>query len=267
MLRSSQSFGPKWTIIEINMPRIKLGGTAPTVSAETPVVGEIDLKKKVEKTKPAEKVSSGRDPRFPVEQTTNEDLMDKSGSPVMAAFSAFPKKVHFSGQQNDEDIILLIRAHPITNFPWILLAILGIIAPVILGPLLFLSGTLPPIGFGLGLSVAILWYLGIFTYSFLNLLYWYFNVGLVTNERVIDIDWNSLVDRDVATAQVSQIEDIREAQIGVLPGVFDFGNVYIQTAGTQPNVEFYNVPHPQLIVRKIQELMQREELEWEENPT
>jgi hypothetical protein len=40
----------------------------------------------------------------------------------------------------------------------------------------------------------------------------------------------------------------------VLAGVFDYGNVTIQTAGELPNFDFTNVPHPQLVVNKIKEL-------------
>lgn len=217
---------------------------------------------KVDEVEPDKKVE-GRDPRFPTEPTTDEDLKAKSGSPVLAAFCYLPKQVHFAGQHNDEEIILLLRAHLITNVPWILAAIGLALLPVIIVPFVLALGVFPQVTFGLGLSGTILWYLGVFTYSFLNILYWYFNVGLITNERIVDVDWNSLVYRDVAVAEMTQVEDVREAQIGVLSGIFDYGSVYVQTAGTEQNIEFFNVPHPQLVVRKIEELRQVEEEEGE----
>ncbi|MBI4099378.1 hypothetical protein HY440_00045 [Candidatus Microgenomates bacterium] len=250
------------------MPRIKIDDTTGEVLPKAPRVTVKKSEKVVAVPVVEEKVPlvEKRDPRFPTEQTTDEDLKQKSGSPVMAAFSVFPKAVHFSGQHNDEDIIILIRAHIITNVPWLLGVFLLSLVPLVVGPLLFATGLFPSVSFGLGLAVTLLWYLGIFTYSFLNILSWYFNVGIVTNERVVDVDWNSLVHRDIATALMSQIQDVREVQSGPLSGIFDFGDVHVQTAGTEPNVEFYSVPHPQLIVRKIQELMQQEEKEWEHKP-
>lgn len=197
------------------------------------------------------------------ELTTKQELKRKSGSAVMSAFSAYPQAIHFSGEHEEEKIILLLRAHIITNVPWILISIFLALVPMVIFPLALALGILPPVGLGMSVVLTLLWYLGIFTYAFLNALYWYFNVGIVTDERVIDIDWNSITHRDVATAQMSQVQDVREVQSGPLAGIFDFGDVMAQTAGTEPNIEFLKVPHPQLVVRTIQELMTREEKEWE----
>lgn len=201
--------------------------------------------------------------RFAGEPTTDDELRAKSGSPVMAAFSAFPSGVHFSGEHDDEEIIILVRAHIVTIVPWLVAVLGGALVPVVVLPVAAVSGIFPQVSFGLGLVLFIFWYLGLLTYASLNLLFWYFNVGIVTNERVVDVDWNSLVHHDVALTLMNQIQDVRAERIGVMTAVFDYGHVHVQTAGTVANVEFYNVPHPQLVVRKIQELMAVEEKEHE----
>lgn len=191
----------------------------------------------------------------------DKELEEKSGSSVFAAFAAFPKGINFTGEHDGEEIILLLRAHPITNAPWILIAILLLLIPLVIFPFLGVLGL--PVGPGAGLAFFLLWYLGSFTYAFLNFLSWYFNVGIITNERVVDIDWNSITNREVTMALISKIQDVTPKQIGVLFSIFDFGSIFVQTAGTEPNIEFLNVPHPQLVARKIQELMQNEEQQWE----
>ena len=82
---------------------------------------------------------------------------------------------------------------------------------------------------------------------------------------MVDIDWYSLLHREMSLAQISKIQDVNAIQVGVLAGLFDYGLVTIQTAGEAPNFDFTNVPHPQLVVQKIQELMQAEEIQWEPN--
>lgn len=190
------------------------------------------------------------------EPTTDQEIMQASKSSFMSAFFAFPQDAHFAGEQNDEEIILLMRAHIITTVPWIVGSILLLVLPVILLPLLGGLGVLGNVGVGMTFSLLIFWYLGTFTFAFLNFLYWYFNVYIVTNQRIVDVDWYSLVHREVNVSQISKIQDITANQIGVLSGLFDFGHVLIQTAGTEPNFEYSNVPHPQLVARKLQELLE-----------
>lgn len=191
----------------------------------------------------------------------DEELEAKSGHTVVSAFCAFPKSVSFSGEETGEDIILFMRQHVIINVPWIILTLILLIAPLAILPILLSFGALPSLGLGVNLVLFVGWYLGIFTYAFLNFLYWYFNVYIVTNERIIDVDWYSVVNHDTKFTQIAKIEDVSASQFGVIPGLFDFGNVKIETAGTEPNLAFEKIPHPQLVAKKIQELMQIEENE------
>ncbi len=190
------------------------------------------------------------------EPTTDQEILKASKANVLSAFFAFPQDAHFAGEQEDEEIILLMRAHIVTTFPWIIVTLLLLAAPIILLPIFGGLGTLAAIGYGMTFSLLVFWYLGTFTFAFLNFLFWYFNVYIVTNQRIVDVDWYSLVNREVNVSQISKIQDITANQIGVLSGLFDYGHVFIQTAGTEPNFEFHNVPHPQLVARKIQELLE-----------
>lgn len=196
---------------------------------------------------------------------TDRELLLRSGRGSMSTFIAFPQKTHFIGQGEDEEVILLIRAHWITNVVWVLTVFALAIVPVIVVPGISIAG----FGTGFGGLITIFtagWYLAILTYAFLKFLSWFFNVGIVTAERVVDIDWHSLTKNETSVAQINKIEDARAVSVGVLSSVFDFGNVFVQTAGTEPNVEFLNAPHSRLIAKKIQELMQIEENEHEPKP-
>ena len=49
-----------------------------------------------------------------------------------ASFSYFPDKTDFLNRDAEEEIILLVRKHPITNVKWILMAFLMLVAPMFL---------------------------------------------------------------------------------------------------------------------------------------
>lgn len=236
------------------MPRIKIDETI----GETPKSPRVTVKKvdKTEKMVPVVVVP-------PIKTGVEAELAAVSGKSILAAFSAYPAGVVFSGQEEAETIVLLLRAHIITNVPWILGVIGLILVPIIIFPFLFSLSVLPPIGVGAGVFVTLLWYAGVFTYAFVNFLYWYFNIYLVTTERVVDVDWYSLVNQKVSSTGISHIEDVSATRGGVLSSIFDYGNIFIQTAGTEENFEFISVPHPQLIVKKLEGLMQKEEGELE----
>lgn len=202
----------------------------------------------------------------PPSSEVDQELKQKSGGSMLSAFFAYPQGLTFNEQEENEQIILLLRAHIITNVPWILVTIGLLLFPIIFFPLLAAAGVLPSLGIGLGFVVTIFWYLGTATYAFISFLYWYFNVYIVTNERIIDVDWYSIVYRKVNTCQISKIQDVSSTQVGALAGIFDFGDVDIQTAAEVDNFSFDNVPFPQLVQKKLQELMQQEEEQWEPHP-
>ena len=54
---------------------------------------------------------------------------------------------------------------------------------------------------------------------------------------------------------ISKIEDVTSKVGGFFRSIFDYGNILVQTAGEEPNIEFLGVPHPSQIVKIINELM------------
>ena len=110
------------------------------------------------------------------------------------------------------------------------------------------------------LSVVV-WYLMVFGFGFEKFLTWYFNVYIITDERIIDYDFFSLMYKRVSEAKIDRIEDITYSMGGALMSVFEFGDVYIQTAGEQRELDFEAVPKPQVVVKLLNELMIEEERE------
>lgn len=60
-----------------------------------------------------------------------------------------------------------------------------------------------------------------------------------------------------AEAELNKIQDISYTASGLLPTIFNFGNVTIQTAGEKPTLEFELVPHPERVVETIRALCEK----------
>lgn len=249
------------------MPRVKLDQLTPDPQLLPKQSEEVVLQPEIPDDHPeflAEEKSDKEKEVF-AKSDTDQEIMKSSGKTGITSFMAYPKKVHFSGQLQDEEVVLLIRAHPITNVPWLLVVFLLSFVPVVGLPL----GSLLNLATGYGNYVvlfSVAWYAALYSYSLLKFVAWFFNAGIVTDERIVDIDWNSLTDIEVTTTEMNDVQDASEKSVGVLASVFDFGNVFVQTAGEHQNIDFLFIPHPRLVVKKIEELMQKEETEHETHP-
>ena len=215
-------------------------------------------------------IFTAKDHHVTVASTSDPDKTSvKSGTPadvtkakrkkhsMLSAFMVRPDGIRFETQEDKEDVLLLMRQHIITNLGWVTITILLVIAPVIILPLIIQTQVLPGIlPLGYIVLLPILWYLGTAGFALTNFLQWYYNVYIVTNERIVDIDWYSLLFKQLSSAQLNKIQDVTYKQSGIWDSFFDFGNVFIQTAGSEENFEFEAVPHPERVVRQIDEIIE-----------
>jgi len=181
------------------------------------------------------------------------------------AFSAFllqPKGIHFETQSDHETILLLLRRHFFTNVPWILMAALLSIIPLLFFPLSLISGTLPTfISPSAWIGLFLMWYLFTGSYVLVNFILWYFSVAIITNQRIIDIDFSNILYKEFSATTIDKIEDVTDRRGGFFGVLFDFGDVIIQTAAAVEVFEFYSVPHPDRVVRIVNNLMEERRLQ------
>ena len=105
------------------------------------------------------------------------------------------------------------------------------------------------------------WYVFVFTYAFENFLVWFFNVNIITDERIVDIDFHNFVYKEVTDAELDNIEDVTYTMGGPIRTMFNYGNVFVQTAGEAQNIEMLGIPKPDRVAKILQELRQEEEIE------
>lgn len=181
----------------------------------------------------------------------------KSRAHFYSSLSFNPENVKFENQEADEQIILLIRRHLITNVPWIVTALIFIITPLVLS---FFSNLFTPffhISSNTLFVLVLFYYLIILGFILVEFSLWYFTVGIVTNKRLIDLDLIGILNKHVSETKLNLIEDVSYVQVGSIRSVFNYGDVEIQTAGTLTNFEFDRAPEPARIVRIIADLIGR----------
>lgn len=172
-------------------------------------------------------------------------IMDSSPRKFgMGSFGAFPNDVTFASQDNDEDIILVVRQSPFIFIPQYLAIIF-----VLLSPLVFF-GTLNALNLGsqsvfaLGLSGAIVSFLVSVAIGFDTFAKWFYSVNLITSTRIVDVDFIDVMHHRFSETRLGNVEDVTHSVAGLFGSMFDYGNVYVQTAGAKPEFEFDNVPRP-----------------------
>lgn len=174
---------------------------------------------------------------------------------LLAALVYRPQQVKFESQGKKEAVILLMRRHWVTNIGWILGTLIFLFLPLLFPS--FPLYRLLPQNFRL-LSVPI-WYLFTFAFFLENFLNWYFNVYLITNERVVDIDFYSLIYKEISDTRIENIQDVTYSMGGLFRTLFNYGNILIQTAAEHPVFEFEAIPNPAWVVQKINEVIERKQ--------
>lgn len=169
-----------------------------------------------------------------------------------------PVDCRFEGQDGDEDILLLVRAHPITNLGWIFWAVLVFLLPN------FVPTVVSLFGFNLSgvpekylLTFTLIDYLLVLVIVFEGFLGWYFNVSILTNKRVLDIDFHSALSKDVDTALLQDVQEAKASMGGIWGLIFNYGDVFVQTAAAKVEVDCNSVPQPNLVADKIMDAAER----------
>lgn len=245
------------------MPRAK---DLDTVAPDDPIISPLPPRPVPKPKKHKKLIKSPRPVNTSSSQSYRQkvyELIKDTTAHSLSAFLARPKVFTFQNRDDNEEIILVLRRHWFTNINWIFIAILMAFAPLIF-PLIPFLNFFPA---HYQLVLLLFWYLITFAIAFEKFLSWYFNVCIITEERVIDIDFFNLLYKKESEAKISMIQDVTVSQGGVSQTLFNYGNVRIQTAGEIPTIEFQFVPNPGLVLKVLQQMRGEEEQEALEGRT
>ncbi len=92
---------------------------------------------------------------------------------------------------------------------------------------------------------------------FLIFVFYYLNIQIITNIRIVDIDQVGLFNHTISELHIDKIEDVTSETTGIFGTIFNYGDVFVQTAGKVERFEFSDVPNPAEIERVILDLYEK----------
>src|SRR5260221_13020178 len=171
----------------------------------------------------------------PSAPTANGSNLESQRMHILSAFAAHPQGLSFADQTSDEEIILFLRRAFITNQSWIATTIILFVLPALIVILLnavkfnvFILPTHFP------LLLFIFYYLLVIGYAFANFLTWFYNIGIVTGKRVLDISFTNITSINVAATGISDIKDVEYSQKSFSESFFNYGDVTIVIEDSPP---------------------------------
>ncbi|MFA6486074.1 MAG: PH domain-containing protein [Candidatus Magasanikbacteria bacterium] len=160
-------------------------------------------------------------------------------------------------QKTYERIAFFLHRHLVTFIPVIALFLILLVAPLAVGFLLknfFLPWWENPLFQPLLVLFGSIYFLSIFLFFYSYFVTFYLDVWIVTNDRLVDIRQMSLFSRTVAEVDLFQIQDATSEVKGFWASLFNYGNIYLQTAGPVPRFVLYNVTNPNYLRERILDL-------------
>ena len=149
--------------------------------------------------------------------------------------------------------MLSVRRHPfaflssiaiivfMTIFPPILLTIIRILFAVDFPPHVV---DWVAVGFGT-------YYLFLITLALVFWMDYYYDLYVVTDKHLLDIDQTGLLSRRISHISLARVQDVTTRQKGFWQNLLDFGPVNVQTAGHEEDILLEDVPHCSQIAAKI----------------
>jgi len=152
-----------------------------------------------------------------------------------------------------ETQIIALRRHWITMLKRVVAY--GVLAAIPFGMAVFLRENFPEIlastiGYPALVLAASAYELGMWLLLFTMFLDYELDMWVVTNDRLVNIEQHGLFARTIAELDLWRVQDVTSDVRGVFPTAFNYGNVYVQTAGARERFALEQVPDPHE-VRKL----------------
>lgn len=168
-------------------------------------------------------------------------------------------KAVLKDQLPDEEVVRVVRRDTIVLFKRSLSFIFAMVVVSVTGflitdtfPSLIESSFYPLIILAVHAFILFSW-----LFFFLSLTDYVLDVWYITNKRIIDIQQEGFFSRKISEQYLNRIQDVTSETVGVLPTIFRYGDVRVQTAGEQEHFLFHEVPEPEQVRQLIMELSQK----------
>ena len=155
-----------------------------------------------------------------------------------------------------EKVVFSIRRHPFAFISSILiLSVMALLPPILIG----LSVSVFSVNLSPGMEDWIA--VGAGTYYLFSLVlaivFWmdyYYDLYVVTDKHILDIDQTSLLSQRIAHISMVRVQDVTTRVKGFWQNLLDFGPITVQTAGHEEDISLEDVPRPQEVAARIMKL-------------
>jgi len=173
---------------------------------------------------------------------------------IKSLFSIFRDSPNsFEGQEKDEEVILLLRRHPFTVLLSLTLFSLACFVPIVVG-VVFWSYLSTHGWLNLYFFVSNVWLLSFWLAIFHSLTMYTLNTVIITNRRIIDSDQHGFFNRQIAELHSHRIQDISIHTNGLIETMLKFGDVTVQTAASEKQFTFHQIPRPDRVKDVIMQI-------------
>ena len=194
-------------------------------------------------------------------KSSNDSVRDflppKRGNSLSSLLVLPHDGIRFETQEPEEKILMILRRHWITNIPWVFIGLVLFFSPLVLGSFPLLASFPSKFQF----VFVVVWYLVLLMYVFEKFLTWFFNLTIITDERIVDVDFINLTTKKVSDCDLDKIQDVSFTNSGAIGTIFNFGNVLVQTAAELVEFVFEDVPNPAKVAEVLQHLRTEEKIE------
>jgi uncharacterized membrane protein YdbT with pleckstrin-like domain len=168
----------------------------------------------------------------------------------------------FEGKKEGEEVIIFLHRHWITLFGQILIILIGGLLPFlaifVFGSFISSTGSLPYFATISAFYYLILWYAFFYSLTMYTLDSW-----IVTNMRIINSVQTGFFNRQISELALDKIQDVSFHTKGALATFINYGDINVQTAGSDKHFKFEQIGKPQAVKDQIMELVATKKHEFE----
>lgn len=165
-------------------------------------------------------------------------------------------------RQAGEEVIYYLRRH------WIIFAkdviMIAVLALVPFAAIMLADGASPnlmqgPIAGPLLTLLGGAYYLIIWLFFITTFVDYYLDAWIVTTRRVVNVEQHDLFHRTISELDLSRVQDVTSDVKGIIPSIFNYGNVHVQSAGSLERFVFEEIPHPHDVRKKLLEFVKKDQ--------
>jgi membrane protein YdbS with pleckstrin-like domain len=148
----------------------------------------------------------------------------------------------------DEKIIFRVHRHWVTL---VLSYIKAFLSLLVIFLIIYFVGPARIYSSLIALAMFAIWFLVTMVYIFFEWIVWWLDLYILTTKRIVDIEQRTLFSRQVSETSLDRIQDVTFEIKGVLATLFNYGNVRVETAGSETIISLDQVGDPEKLQKTI----------------